>query len=197
MLESLITSRTRIRLLLKFFSNNKTRSYLRGLAEEFGESTNSVRVELNRLKKTGLLHSKNVGRIKMYEANVDHPLYQEVRSLVIKYLGIDQIAEKVVSRLGNVQHAFVTGDYAQGKDTGLIDLVIIGDIDWEYLIRLIGKAEDIIDRKIRPLILNEEEFAKTFASLDIDNAIVLWNSDDPDNSLLSQKPYFRKEKTES
>ena len=55
MLDSLITSKTRVKLL-KFFMNPETRSYLRSLAEEFGESTNAVRVELNRLEKAGILN---------------------------------------------------------------------------------------------------------------------------------------------
>ena len=63
MLESLITSKTRTKLLLKFFLNPGTSAYLRGLAEEFGESTNGVRVELNRLSEAGLLESADEGRL--------------------------------------------------------------------------------------------------------------------------------------
>ena len=55
MLETLVTSKTRAKLLLKFFLNPSTSAYLRGLADEFGESTNGVRVELNRLMEAGLL----------------------------------------------------------------------------------------------------------------------------------------------
>jgi len=64
-LDSLITSQTRVKLLLKFFLNPERRSYLRELAEEFGESTNSVRVELNRLNEAGLLTSFDEGRTKV------------------------------------------------------------------------------------------------------------------------------------
>jgi len=91
MLDSLITSKTRIKLLLKFFLNSETKAYLRGLAEELGESTNAVRVELNRLTKAGLLEICVDGRTKLYQANTKHTLFPELHSLVRKYLGIDQL----------------------------------------------------------------------------------------------------------
>jgi hypothetical protein len=61
LLDSLITSKTRVKLLLKFFLNPETKAYLRGLSDEFGESSNGVRLELNRLTKAGLLTSESDG----------------------------------------------------------------------------------------------------------------------------------------
>jgi predicted transcriptional regulator len=173
-LDSLITSKTRIKLLLKFFSNTETKGYLRGLAEEFGESTNAVRVELNRLAEAGLLKSENDGRTKLYYANSQHSLFPELNSVVKKYLGIDKLIETIISQLGNIEFALITGDYAKGIDSGIIDLVIVGEIDREYLQRLILKAESIIHRKIRPLILNSGEFENLQKQLDIEKSIILW-----------------------
>ena len=129
MLDSLITAKTRIKLLLKFFSNQHSTSYLRSLAEEFGESTNSVRLELNKLSDAGYLNSRENGRTVEFKANTKHPLFPELKSLVHKYLGLDKIVDKVIKKLGTVYKAFVTGDYASGKDSGIIDLVIVGEID--------------------------------------------------------------------
>ena len=139
MLESLITSKTRTRLLLKFFLNPETSAYLRSLADEFGESTNGVRVELNRLSEAGLLESADEGRTKVYRANTRHPLFPELRKIAAKTLGIDQVVEQVIRRLGSVELAFVTGDYARGIDSGLIDLVIVGEIDRAYFDQLSEK----------------------------------------------------------
>jgi len=61
MIEALISSKTRIKLLLKFFLNSNATSYLRGLESEFGESTNSIRIELNRFEEAGMLTSYNQG----------------------------------------------------------------------------------------------------------------------------------------
>lgn len=157
MLDALITSKTRIKLLVKFFSNSKNRGYLRGLAEEFGESTNSIRIELNRLTKAGLLSWKNEGKTKSYQVNEIHPLYQELKSMVSKYLGFDTLIEQVVQRLGSVDKAIIQGDYAEGKDTGTIELTIIASsIDLDYLNFLITRTEEKINRKLKVVVLENE-----------------------------------------
>ena len=66
MIETLISSKTRIKLLMKFFLNSKTTAYLRGLEGEFGESTNAIRLELNKLEKAGMLSSFSKGNKKMW-----------------------------------------------------------------------------------------------------------------------------------
>lgn len=177
MLDSLITSKTRVKLLLKFFSNKNTSAYLRSLAQEFNESSNSVRLELNRMAEAGLLQARNEGNTKLYQANHEHPLFPELNKLVIKYLGLSGIVENVLERLGTVKLAFVTGDYARGIDSGIVDLVIVGDIDWSYLLKLIEKAEEQTNRKIRPLVLTVHEFEQHRQTLDPDNALVLWTGD--------------------
>jgi hypothetical protein len=174
MLDSLITSKTRIKLLLKFFINPETRAYLRGLADEFGESTNAVRVELNRLEKAGILKSSPDGRTKLYGANKRHPLFPDITSLVKKFTGIDRLVDDILSSLGNIEIAFVTGDYAQGKDSGIIDMVIVGDIDRTFLDVLVKKAEGLINRKIRNLVLNHEEYERYGKALNTKEAVVVW-----------------------
>ncbi len=174
MLDSLITSKTRIKLLMKFFLNPGTRAYLRGLADEFGESTNSVRVELNRLSEAGLLESSDEGRTKVYRANTTHPLFGEVSRIVAKTVGLDQVVEQVVSRLGNVELAFITGDYAKGNDSGLIDLVLVGEIDKTYLQNLVEKLEALIGRKLRTLVLTLPEYEKLLENFAKAPALVLW-----------------------
>lgn len=174
MLESFITSKTRIKLLLKFFINPDTTSYLRELADEFGESTNGVRVELNRLQKAGILESRSEGRTILYNANREHPLFPEIQRIVAKTVGLDRLVEQVVARLGNVELAFVTGDYAKGIDSGLIDLVLVGEVDEAYLAELAKKAEKLIDRKIRTLILAGGEYAKLEDKFKKEKAILVW-----------------------
>lgn len=181
MLEYLITSRTRVKMLLKFFLNSHSKAHLRGLAEEFGESTNSIRHELNNLSKAGYLVSNGKGNIIEYSANIDHPLYPELKNLVHKHMGIDKIIDnivnKMISRLGQLESAFITGDYACGKDSGIIDLVLVGKINSENLLGYVQKAEGLINRKIRTLVLSEEEFDKNKKSLNADTALWLWRRD--------------------
>lgn len=163
--------------MLKFFTNTETRAYLRELAKEFGESSNAVRLELNRLQKAGLLKHEADGRTKVYRANKDNPLFPDIQSLVRKYLGID-LVEQVVNNMGNVRKAFVTGDYAKGVDSGLIDLTIVGDdINTQYLHELVAIAEKSIKRKIRTLILDEKEYTGLKEKIKKDKALVIWDRD--------------------
>jgi hypothetical protein len=177
LLDTLITSKTRIKLLLKFFSNANSTAYLRGLADEFKESTNAVRLELNNMTKAGLLVSKEKGRIVEYQANKNHPLFPEINQLVLKHFGLYNIAENIVKRLGNIEVAFITGDYANGIDGGIIDLVLIGDIDTSALDVMIRKVEKKINRRVRPLVVSNEEFVGLKGTLQPDKALVLWKSE--------------------
>ncbi len=151
MLADLISSKTRIKLLLKFFLNSKNAAHLRGLAEEFDESTNAVRVELNRLESAKMLDAYVQGNKKIYRANTAHPLFREIQQIVRKHLGIDQLILTVIGRLGNVDKVYLTGPFAAGQDSPVIDLLIIGNIQLDYLIQLIAKAETLLNRKIRYL----------------------------------------------
>ena len=175
MLNTLITSRTRIRLLLKFFSNSRTTDYLRAMADEFGESTNSVRTELKRLQEAGLITSESNGNKLYYRANREHALYPELKGMARKTLGLHQI-ERMVERLGNVKLAMVTGDYARGQDTGIIDLVIVGSVDHIYLNLLVKKAEDLILRKIRTLLITPEEYPGFRDRFAKEKALILWEN---------------------
>ncbi len=172
MLDTLITSKTRLKMLLKFFINSDATAYLRGLADEFGESTNSIRHELNNLSKAGYLISSENGRTIEYKANTRHPLFQEVKNLVHKYIGIDQIIENIVRKLGDLKAAYIIGDYAMGKDSGTIELLLVGSIDEEYSNRLLAKAKSLIQRDIKMQVKSEVQFELEKGSFR--NALLLW-----------------------
>lgn len=157
MIETLISSKTRIKLLLKFFLNSKTTAYLRSLESEFGESSNAIRVELNRLEKAGMLTSHQDGNKKRFQANTQHPLFREIHNILRKQIGLDHILEKVILRLGKVEKVYLTGQFARGMDSRFIELLFIGpDMDRNYLDQLIVKVEAAIHRKINYLILENE-----------------------------------------
>jgi hypothetical protein len=161
MLNQLITSETRIKLLLRFFVNPKTRGYLRQLAKEFDESTNGIRVELNKLSQAKILTSSFEGRNKIFKANIKHPLFEDIRNIVLKSTGIDKVLSNIIQKLGNIKLAFIRGDYAVGKDAGLIDLVVVGNnINRDELERVRKKTEGIINRKISVLILDKAEYLR-------------------------------------
>ncbi len=172
----LIASKTRVKLLIRFFFNPKARSYLRELAKEFNVSTNSVREELNQLTKTKLLTSKRDGRQVYYSADTSHPLFPELKSMVSKVMGIDQVIDGIINRLGDIEEAYLIDDYAEGKDTGIIDLLLVGDVDHYHLNDLSRKTERYIKRKIRTLVLSRDEYKNLLPKLKKRHGILIWQA---------------------
>ncbi|MDA8631026.1 ArsR family transcriptional regulator [Flavobacteriaceae bacterium] len=149
MLGELITSKTRLRLLIKFFVSQANRGYLNGLATEMGESTNGIRKELNHLQEAGYLQKLKVNNKIEYKANTNHPLFETLHKVVFKHLGLEDLVEKVLERMGNVDQIILIGDYAKGNDSGLIEVFLIGqDLNMEYISQLEDKIEDLIGRKV-------------------------------------------------
>jgi hypothetical protein len=172
----LISSKTRIKLLMRFFFNPETRSYLRQLAAEFNASTNSVREELNQLTQTRLLKTERSGRQVYYAANPDHPLFPELKSMVAKVMGIDRVIDGIVSRLGDLEEAYLIDDYAEGKDSGIIDLLLVGRINDYHLNDLSRKTERYIKRKIRSLVVSREEKESLRSTLEGRPSILIWKA---------------------
>jgi len=166
MLGELITSKTRLRLLIKFFISQANRGYLNGLATEMGESTNAIRKELNHLQGAGYLNKVRVNNKIEYKANTKHPLFEILRKVVLKHLGLEDIVETVLERMGDVDRIILVGDYAKGNDSGLIEIFLIGnDLNMEYISQLENKIENIIGRKVSFYL------ASKFIS-DIDNIVL-------------------------
>ena len=103
MLDSIITSKTRLNLLIKFIINIANTGYLNSLANEFGESTNSVRKELNNLTNAGYLTKKSDNNKIIYSANINHPLFDVLQSIVRKHLGIEDIVNQILNRIGKIE----------------------------------------------------------------------------------------------
>ena len=176
LLEGLIASKTRVKLLMRLFFNPETRSYLRELAKEFNVSTNAVREELNQLKKTNLLKSEKNGRQVYYMANTEHAIFPELKSMVSKVMGIDQVIDSIINRLGDLEQAYLIDDYAEGKDTGIIDLVLVGDINQYHLNDLIRKTERYLKRKIRFLVLSQQESKELLSEFKKRPKLLIWEA---------------------
>ena len=156
MLGKLITSKTRLRLMIKFFISQANRGYLNGLASEMGESTNSIRKELNHLHNAGYLKKIKTDNKVEYKANIKHPLFEVLKKDVHKHLGLEEMVETVLSRMGNVVQIILVGDYAKGIDSGKIEVFLIGDnLDMEYIAQLEEKIEKLINRKVSFYLANK------------------------------------------
>jgi predicted nucleotidyltransferase len=177
MIEALISSKTRIKLLIKFFLNRENTSYLRGLAQEFGNSSNAIRIELNRMEKAGLLTSFQKGNKRLFQANQNHPLSGEIHRIILKHVGITRIMDDVIAKLGDVRKVYLVGSFAKGLDSNIIDLIIVGNINISYLHSMMEKAEHIIHRKIRYLLYKPKEFTNECVSEFRDEPLMLYSND--------------------
>ena len=149
MLGELITSKTRLRLLIKFFVSQANRGYLNGLATEMGESTNAIRKELNHLHDAGYLQKEKSNNKIQYKANTKHPMFSVLQKVILKHLGLEDAVEIVLERMGDVEQIILIGSYAKGIDSGKIEIIIVGqDLNTSYVQNLEEKLEKLISRKV-------------------------------------------------
>lgn len=174
MLSTLITSKTRIKLLLKFFLNTNNTGYLKNLEQEFEDSSNGIRLELNKFEEAGLLISENVRNKKVFRANKDHPLFKDIHNIILKYSGIDQIIENIINRIGDLEYVYVIGSFARGLESSQIEIIIVGNVDDNYLVRLVEKAERIISKKIKYQLIKPERFIELGDTLLPTDRLLIW-----------------------
>ena len=143
-------------MLIKFFVSAANNGYLNGLANEFNESTNSIRKELNNLSSAGYLQkSKNNNKV-IYNANTSHPMFGVLQKIVRQHLGLEEIVETVIDRIGDVDQIALTGEYAKGMDSGNIEIIINGkDVNKDYLDNIKPKIKKKIRREVS-FLLNQK-----------------------------------------
>lgn len=177
MLEGLITSKTRVKLLLKFFLNTQNAAHLRLLAYEFGESTNAIRHELNRFEASGLLISNIQGNKKVFRANSNHPLFSVLHNLLKKDVGIDQLINRIIEKSGNIKAVYLAGNLARGIDSEIIELWLVGDrLDEKYLKNVIKKTEKLVNRKVKYLNFAKPDFNKIIQDKNPPDLLLLWEA---------------------
>ncbi len=176
MIETLISSKTRIKLLIKFFLNSNNASYLRNLEEEFGESTNGIRLELNKFEKAGFLNSYAEGNKKMFTANTQHPLFKDINRIIMKIVGVEYVMDYILQHVGQLECVYLVGELAKGQNSDTIEIILIGmNINQQFLNEQVDKAEKKINKKIQYLIFTSEEFEQN-KNKDVKvNPLLLWN----------------------
>ena len=161
LLRSLITSKTRLKLLIRFFLNHNHSGYLQGLSKELDENTNSIRVELNRLEEAGILSSELEGRRKLYRVNDQHPLSENLTAIVRKVTGVDTLVDRVVGKLPRLEQVWLCGHLAKGLQSEIIKCVLVGEeLDEAYIEKLCSRVEELtgktVDAQVRAEIQPEQ-----------------------------------------
>jgi len=162
MLEALISSNTRVKLLTLFLLNPESEYYIREIVRMCGENYNAVRRELANLESFGLITGQKKGNQQYYTVNRDFFLYDDLQKIVLKTEGIAKIIKEDLARLRDIECMFIYGSFAQGTAGAKsdIDLFIVGDIDENLLLPRVHTSERVINREINYTLMRSNELKK-------------------------------------
>jgi len=160
MLEHLITSKAKRKLLVLFCLNPERRFYARELERLTGEPINAIRRGLAALEKAGLLKSTREGNIKYYMVDRASPIFPELKRIVLMTAGIGERLRAEFADRDSIKLAFIYGSVARDEENSEsdIDLMIVGDADELELHRAISDIEKEIRREINYTLMTPEEF---------------------------------------
>ena len=161
-ISKLFKSKTRKELFRLFFTNPDSEYYLRELERTLNIPVSMVRNELIHLEDTGIFISKRKGNLAYYSLNKSYPLFEELKSIVFKTVGIQGVLKEIFKKIKGVEVAFIYGSFAKKEEVAQsdIDLFIIGKIDESNLLRKISKLEEVLKREINYSLFTKDEFAK-------------------------------------
>lgn len=161
---SLLLGRSRIRraILALLVDGPRDRLHLREIQRRVGTSPGTAARELERLVVAGLLERETEGRQVYFRARRDTPLFEPVRDLVRRTIGVPNVLRRHLAGLGGVERAVVFGSYARGTETAAsdIDLLVVGRPDADELTDRIGAAEREIGRPVNYVVITEGELAE-------------------------------------
>jgi predicted nucleotidyltransferase len=152
--------RARAELLTLFYTHSTEAYYVREIVRMLGVGNGAVQRELSHLVNAGLVSRKVIGRHVFYQAETRCPIFKELQSLVAKTAGIADILKEALSPLGDrLWLAFIYGSFARGdaKATSDLDLMLVGDVEFGEVVRVLGMAQDQIGREINPAVYRRQE----------------------------------------
>ena len=166
MLKQLLGSRTRISVLNLFVFNPDKEYYIREIERMTKEPFDPLRMELRRLENTGLLKSHTSGRQKYYSINPKHALFPDIKSIILKTVGIGDLLKSTFGKKDDILMAFIYGSYAKDVERAEsdIDLFVIGNISSKELQGVISDIESKTKREINPTIYSSEELKDKYKS---------------------------------
>ena len=163
MLETLLGSRLRAKVLGWLFSHPDERYYVRQLTSLVKEDSTNVSRELSRLEKTGILLSTIEGKQKYYQANRKSPIFDDLHGLIIKTAGVaDVLRSALIPAQKRIRLAFIFGSLATGTENRRsdVDIMVVGTVSFEKVISLLHPAEEKLRREINSVVYPIAEFKK-------------------------------------
>ena len=158
-LSKILSSRVRAQIFRFLFGIDKREFHLRDLERKAGLHRETIRQDLKKLLRLDLVTSRRDGNRLYYRANESHPLYRDIRNLVLKTSGLVDVLRTALEGK-DLKVAFVFGSVAEGDEKAAsdIDLLIIGDVGLRKLARDLAGAADEVGREINPVVMSETEF---------------------------------------
>jgi predicted nucleotidyltransferase/predicted transcriptional regulator with HTH domain len=156
-------SRLRNKILLHFFTNPDDEKYLREIAIILGEDPGNLSKEMSKLGKEGIFLSTDRGKQKYFSLNKKYPLFEELKSIIFKTIGIQGSLYKIVNEVVGIIFAFIYGSFAKNEESALsdIDLCLIIDIGYfneNIFLEKINDLENRISREINYIYYSEKEW---------------------------------------
>lgn len=161
MLETILGSKLRVKVLGWLFTHPDERYFVRQLTSLLREDSTNVSRELIRLEKTGVLVLTKEGKQKYYQANRKSPIYDELHGLIVKTTGVvDVLRSALAPSAGRIKVAFVFGSIASGNEdkTSDIDVMVVGAISFGDVVSLLSSAEEKLGREINSVVSPISEF---------------------------------------
>lgn len=159
MLEDLITSKTRVKILSLFLQDINSMYHVREIVRRVDEEINAVRRELILLDKKGILTREKRGNRVYYSLDRSYPYLSDLVRLSAKEFGIGREIIKNRSKLGNIKYVMLSGKYVKSKSTQEdVDLLIVGLVVLPELQQIIKEEEQAKKQEINYTVMSEDEF---------------------------------------
>jgi len=160
-LSGILSSRVRAEIFRLLFGLNEKELHMREMERKAALSLGTIRQDLQKLVKLDLVKARRDGNRLYYRANTDHPLFPEIRNLVLKTAGLVEVIKSALDREG-IEVAFIFGSLARSKERAEsdVDLMVIGTIGLRSLSSRLAGVSEQIGREINPHALSIEEFRR-------------------------------------
>jgi predicted nucleotidyltransferase len=157
-----ILSKNKADLLGLFFTNPEKSFYIQEIGRILDKKPGTFQRTLNNLISEGILISEHKGNLRFIKVNKDYPIYNELKNIIFKTVGIQGSIKQILKEIGDIKIAFIYGSYAKHKEniSSDVDLLIVGDVNEGNLIKKLDILEEKLKREINYKLYNFSDFKK-------------------------------------
>ncbi len=166
-LSATLFSKTRRAILGLLYGHPDEEFYLRQLVRACGGGVGAVQRELRQLAEVGIVRRTTRGNQVYFQANPQCPVYEELRGLITKTVGVGDVLRAALAALADrIEIAFVHGSVAEGREDRQsdVDLVVVGEVTFSEIVEVVGPVQDVVRREINPVVYPSEEFRSKLAA---------------------------------